>query len=41
MHVTLSASASYTDNFTRFKAGLSTGKLPDLMQGEDTSLAGA
>jgi sn-glycerol 3-phosphate transport system substrate-binding protein len=38
VHVTLSASASYTDNTTRFKAGLSTGKLPDLMQGEDSSL---
>ena len=37
VHVTLSAAASYTDNFTRFKAGLSTGVLPDLMQGEDTS----
>ena len=38
VHVTLSASASYADNFTRFKAGLSTGALPDLMQGEDASL---
>ena len=38
VHVTLSASASYTDNTTRFKAGLSTGKLPDLMQGEDSSV---
>jgi len=38
VHVNLSASASYTDNFTRFKAGLSTGALPDLMQGEDASL---
>lgn len=38
VRVTLSASASYTDNFTRFKAGLSTGALPDLMQGEDASL---
>lgn len=37
VHVTLSAAASYTDNFTRFKAGLSTGALPDLMQGEDAS----
>ena len=37
VHVTLSAAASYTDNFTRFKAGLSTGVLPDLMQGDDTS----
>ena len=38
VHVTLSAAASYTDNTTRFKAGLTTGKLPDLLQGEDTSL---
>ena len=38
VHVTLSAAASYTDNATRFKAGLSTGALPDLFQGEDTGL---
>ena len=38
VHVTLSASASYADNTTRFKAGLSTGDLPDLMQGEDSSV---
>jgi sn-glycerol 3-phosphate transport system substrate-binding protein len=38
VHVTLSASATYTDNTTRFKAGLTTGALPDLMQGEDSSL---
>ncbi len=38
VHVTLSASASYADNFTRFKAGLSTGVLPDLMQGDDASV---
>jgi sn-glycerol 3-phosphate transport system substrate-binding protein len=38
VHVTLSAAASYPDNFTRFKAGLSTGALPDLLQGEDTTL---
>jgi len=38
VHVTLSAAAGYTDNFTRFKAGLSTGKLPDLYQGDDTTL---
>ncbi len=38
VHVTLSASSSYTDNFTRFKAGLSTGALPDLMQGDDASV---
>jgi sn-glycerol 3-phosphate transport system substrate-binding protein len=37
VHVTLSAAASYADNFTRFKAGLSTGVLPDLMQGDDAS----
>jgi len=38
VHVSLSAAASYTDNFTRFKAGLSTGVLPDLYQGDDTTL---
>ena len=38
VHVALSAAASYADNFTRFKAGLSTHALPDLMQGEDASL---
>ena len=38
VHVTLSGASSYTDNTTRFKAGLSTGKLPDLLQGEDSSL---
>jgi sn-glycerol 3-phosphate transport system substrate-binding protein len=38
VHVTLSGAASYPDNFTRFKAGLSTGALPDLFQGEDASL---
>ena len=38
VHVTLSGAASYPDNFTRYKAGLSTGALPDLMQGEDASL---
>lgn len=38
VRVALSPSASYTDNTTRFKAGLSTGKLPDLMQGEDSSV---
>ena len=37
VHVTLSAAASYPDNFTRFKAGLSTGVLPDLLQSEDTT----
>jgi sn-glycerol 3-phosphate transport system substrate-binding protein len=36
--VTLSAAPSYQDNLTRYRAGLSTGELPDLMQGEDTSL---
>ena len=35
--VSLSAAASYPDNFTRFKAGLSTGALPDLLQSEDTT----
>jgi sn-glycerol 3-phosphate transport system substrate-binding protein len=38
VHVTLSGAASYTDNTTRFKAGLSTRKLPDLLQGEDSSV---
>ena len=38
IHVTLSAAATYADNLTRFEAGLSTGRLPDLFQGEDTSL---
>jgi sn-glycerol 3-phosphate transport system substrate-binding protein len=38
VHVTLSASASYADNLTRFKAGLSTGALPDLVQSEDSAL---
>jgi sn-glycerol 3-phosphate transport system substrate-binding protein len=37
VHVTLSGAASYPDNFTRFKAGLSTGVLPDLIQSEDTT----
>jgi sn-glycerol 3-phosphate transport system substrate-binding protein len=36
--VTLSASPSYQDNLTRYTAGLSNKQLPDLMQGEDTSL---
>jgi sn-glycerol 3-phosphate transport system substrate-binding protein len=38
VHVTLSAAPSYTDNLTRYRAALTTKKLPDLMQGEDTSL---
>lgn len=38
VHVTLSAAASYPDNFTRFRAGLGTGVLPDLYQGADTTL---
>ncbi len=37
VHVSLSAAASYPDNFTRFKAGLSTGALPDLIQDEDST----
>jgi len=36
--VTLSPAASYSDNFTRFKAGLTTKALPDLIQSDDTSL---
>jgi sn-glycerol 3-phosphate transport system substrate-binding protein len=38
IHVTLSGAASYPDNLTRFKAGLGTGQLPDLFQGEETTL---
>jgi sn-glycerol 3-phosphate transport system substrate-binding protein len=38
IRVTLSAAPNYADNLTRFKAGLGTGKLPDLFQGEDTAL---
>jgi sn-glycerol 3-phosphate transport system substrate-binding protein len=36
VHVTLSESPSYTDNLTRYTAGLGTGELPDLVQIEDT-----
>jgi sn-glycerol 3-phosphate transport system substrate-binding protein len=38
VQVTLSGAASYADNFTRFKAGLGTRNLPDLIQGEETTL---
>ncbi len=38
VHVTISGVPSYTDNITRFKAGLGTGKLPQLIQSDDTSL---
>ncbi len=38
VHVTISGVPSYTDNLTRFRAGLGTGNLPDLMQSEETSL---
>jgi sn-glycerol 3-phosphate transport system substrate-binding protein len=38
IRVTLSAAPSYADNLTRYKAGLGTGNLPDLFQGEDTAL---
>jgi sn-glycerol 3-phosphate transport system substrate-binding protein len=38
VRVTLSGVPSYTDNVTRFTAGLGTGELPDLFQGEDTAL---
>jgi sn-glycerol 3-phosphate transport system substrate-binding protein len=38
VRVTLSASQSYSDNQTRFKGGLGTGKLPQLMQSEETSV---
>ncbi len=37
IHVNLSGAPSYIDNITRFKAGLSTHALPDLMQGDDAS----
>jgi sn-glycerol 3-phosphate transport system substrate-binding protein len=36
VHVDLSAAANYTDNLTRYTAGLGTGDLPDLVQIEDT-----
>src|SRR5882672_9070660 len=35
VHVTISGVPSYTDNLTRFKAGLGTGNLPDLLQSEE------
>jgi sn-glycerol 3-phosphate transport system substrate-binding protein len=38
IRVSLSAAPSYADNLTRYKAGLGTDNLPDLFQGEDTSL---
>jgi len=38
VHVTISGVPSYADNLTRYKAGLGTGKLPQLMQSEETSL---
>jgi sn-glycerol 3-phosphate transport system substrate-binding protein len=38
VHVTLSGAPSYTDNLTRLRAGLGTGALPDLYQGEDVEL---
>jgi sn-glycerol 3-phosphate transport system substrate-binding protein len=38
VHVTISGVPSYSDNLTRFKAGLGTGNLPDLIQSEETSL---
>lgn len=38
VHVTISGVPSYTDNITRFKAGLGTSKLPHLIQSEETSL---
>ena len=36
VHVSLSEAANYSDNLTRFTAGLGTGELPDLVQIEDT-----
>ena len=38
VHVTLVNQTSYTDTFTKFKAGLASGELPDLVQIEDTGL---
>jgi sn-glycerol 3-phosphate transport system substrate-binding protein len=38
VRVVLSESSSYADNLTRFRAGLGTRNLPDLFQGEDTTL---
>jgi sn-glycerol 3-phosphate transport system substrate-binding protein len=38
IRVRLSAAPTYPDNLTRFKAGLTTGELPDLFQGEDSTL---
>ena len=38
VRVKLSESPSYGDNFTRYKSGLATGALPDLVQIEDTAL---
>ena len=38
VHVTLVNQTSYTDTFEKFRAGLSTGQLPDVMQLQDTDL---
>ncbi len=38
IQVTLSGAPSYSDELTRYKAGLGTGELPDLYQGDDTGL---
>jgi sn-glycerol 3-phosphate transport system substrate-binding protein len=38
VRVTLSEAASYADNLTRYRAALGTGRLPDLVQIEDTGL---
>ncbi|MET1000818.1 MAG: ABC transporter substrate-binding protein [Acidimicrobiia bacterium] len=38
VEVTLSASPSYDDNSTRYRSGLETGELPDLVQIEETGL---
>ena len=38
VHVTLVNQTSYDDTFEKFRAGLSTGQLPDVMQLKDTAL---
>jgi sn-glycerol 3-phosphate transport system substrate-binding protein len=38
VHVTLVNQTSYLEDFNKFKAGLSTGDLPDIVQIEDTGL---
>ena len=38
VHVTLRAQPSYQDTFTKYKAGLQSGDLPDLVQMEETTV---